>query len=78
MYPLDAETILEIQRERQRWTVGPPRVNGWYWLRGWKEALLEPEMVLVDNGKFTPWGSDYDYSVVDTGGEWSGPLLPPS
>ena len=40
MYPLDAETILEIQRERQRWTVNLPHVNGWYWLRGWKEALL--------------------------------------
>jgi hypothetical protein len=80
MYPIDASTICEIQRQRQAWTSEKPTVAGYYWLRLWKEALFDVEMVLTsdDCTTFTPWGSDYDYKVSEVDGQWSGPLEPPS
>jgi len=79
MFPLDATTVLEIQRERQKWTERPC-ATGFYWLRGWGDALLDVEMVLVSDDClwFTPWGSDSDYEITETTGMWSGPLVPPS
>lgn len=79
MYPIDAETILDIQRERQQWSAKRPTVNGYYWFRNGPESP-DPQIVeLWANQDYVSLcGSDVTYEMGDIDGEWSGPLTPPS
>lgn len=83
MYPLDAATILGIQRERQKWTTTKPAAAGYYWLRNFEvnggENNPDPQVAEVYEdicGELVVAraGTDCDFDLKDVNGEWSGPL----
>ena len=79
MYPLDAQTILDIQRYKQAWTKEKPTKEGYYWLRNGPEGA-EPQIVQVwgtDLRTVELCGSDVAYDAEYIEGEWSGPLEAP-
>jgi hypothetical protein len=59
------------------WTKELPATDGHYWWR--RDAQDEPETVAVLRGS-TVWriASDDVFTTAELGGEWCGPLVPPS
>ena len=85
MYPLDAESILEIQRMRQAWKSEKPTAAGYYWFRGVLDSTVinsSVETVIVEVWEhltaFVLFFDDSVYNTAHVDGEWSGPLTPPT